>query len=224
MGGIKILKLTNRFLKKEEEQSLNEFLNVKNIKEKFFYTLDGQVIQFIKVEPINIELLTDDELESKMNFSSIEFSEEQHPYKILVIPRAVDISEHIEEQEELKRKINDDVGIEIINNRIISTTEIVENKNIIENEFYIMIYDSYKDNIENELMKRANNWINRLKNCGYRSDLLYEREIILLIKSFTIPEFARSEGTDYDDNIVQIYSGSKISGFQGLKNKTVKKV
>ena len=67
------------------------------------YTLDGQVVQFIKVEPINIELLTDEELESKMNFSSIEFSEEQHPYKILVIPRAVDISEHIEEQEELKK-------------------------------------------------------------------------------------------------------------------------
>ena len=214
MGGIKILKLTNRFLKKEEEQSLNEFFNVKNIKENFLYTLDGQVIQFIKVEPINIELLTDDELESKMNFSSIEFSEEQQPYKILVIPRAVDISEHIEEQEELKRKIDDDVGIEIINNRIISTTEIVENKNIIENEFYIMIYDSYKDNIENELMKRANNWINRLKNCGYRSDLLYEREIILLIKSFTIPEFARSEGTDYDDNIVQI-KGKEIN----VKNK-----
>lgn len=214
MGGIKILKLINKFFKKEEEQSLNEFLNVKNIKENILYTLDGQVIQFIKVEPINIELLTDDELESKMNFSSIEFSEEQQPYKILVIPRAVDISEHIEEQEELKRKIDDDVGIEIINNRIISTTEIVENKNIIENEFYIMIYDYNKDNIENELMKRANNWINRLKNCGYRSNLLYEREIILLIKSFTIPEFARSERTDYADNIVQI-KGKEIN----VKNK-----
>ncbi|MBQ3408271.1 MAG: hypothetical protein IJH12_03590 [Clostridia bacterium] len=214
MGGIKILKLINKFFKEEEEQSLNEFLNVKNIKENILYTLDGQVAQFIKVEPINIELLTDEELESKMNFSSIEFSEEQQPYKILVIPRAVDISEHIEEQEELKRKIDDDVGIEIINNRIISTTEIVENKNIIENEFYIMIYDSNKDNIENELMKRANNWINRLKNCGYRSSLLYEREIILLIKSFTIPEFARSEGTDYADNIVQI-KGKEIN----VKNK-----
>ena len=214
MGGIKILKLINKFFKKEEEQSINEFLNVKNIKENMLYTLDVQVVQFIKVEPINIELLTDEELESKMNFSSIEFSEEQHPYKILVIPRAVDISEHIEEQEELKRKIDDDVGIEIINNRIISTTEIVENRNIIENEFYIMIYDSIKDNIENELMRRANNWINRLKNCGYRSNLLYEREIILLIKSFTIPEFARSEGTDYADNIVQI-KGKEIN----VKNK-----
>lgn len=216
---ILIIKLFQKLYQKRNNatannQSLNEFLNVKNIKESILYTLDGQVIQFIKVEPINIELLTDEELESKMNFSSIEFSEEQQPYKILVIPRAVDISEHIEEQEELKRKIDDDVGIEIINNRIISTTEIVENKNIIENEFYIMIYDSNKDNIENELMKRANNWINRLKNCGYRSNLLYEREIILLIKSFTIPEFARSEGTDYDDNIVQI-KGKEIN----VKNK-----
>lgn len=216
---ILIIKLFQKLYQKRNNatannQSLNEFLNVKNIKESILYTLDGQVIQFIKVEPINIELLTDEELELKMNFSSIEFSEEQQPYKILVIPRAVDISEHIEEQEELKRKIDDDVGIEIINNRIISTTEIVENKNIIENEFYIMIYDSNKDNIENELMKRANNWINRLKNCGYRSNLLYEREIILLIKSFTIPEFARSEGTDYDDNIVQI-KGKEIN----VKNK-----
>lgn len=214
-----IIKLFQKLFQKRNNatasnQSLNEFLNVKNIKESILYTLDGQVIQFIKVEPINIELLTDEELESKMNFSSIEFSEEQQPYKILVIPRAVDISEHIEEQEELKRKIDDDVGIEIINNRIISTTEIVENKNIIENEFYIMIYDSNKDNIENELMKRANNWINRLKNCGYRSNLLYEREIILLIKSFTIPEFARLEGTDYADNIVQI-KGKEIN----VKNK-----
>ena len=54
---------TYEFFKKEEEQSLNEFLNVKNIKENMLYTLDGQVVQFIKVEPINIELLTDEELE-----------------------------------------------------------------------------------------------------------------------------------------------------------------
>lgn len=104
---ILIIKLFQKLYQKRNDvtandQSLNEFLNVKDIKGSILYTLDGHVIQFIKVEPINIELLTDDELESKMNFSSIEFSEEQQPYKILVIPRAVDISEHIEEQEELK--------------------------------------------------------------------------------------------------------------------------
>ena len=185
-------------------QTINEFLNIKDIKKNYLYTLDEQVILFIKVNPINIELLSDEELEQKMDMDAIEFSTEQYPYKILVIPRAVDISEHIREQEELKNKIQDDICIKIINNRIIATSELVENKNIIENEFYIMLFDKAKENIENELYKRANNWMSRLKNTGLSSKVLEEREIILLIKSFTIPEFARTEGTDYGDNIVQI--------------------
>lgn len=193
-----------KLFKNNKSQTLNEFLNIKDIKENYLYTLDGQVILFIKVYPINIELLSDEELNSKMDSDSIEFSNEHYPYKILVIPRAVDISEHIQEQEELKKTLDDDISIKIINNRIIATSELVENKNIIENEFYIMIYDKNRENIEIELNKRANNWINRLKNCELSSEILEERDIILLIKSFTIPEFARSEGTDYRDNIVQI--------------------
>lgn len=198
---ILIIKL---FQKNKRIQSLNEFLNIKNIKNNYLYTLDEQVIVFIKVNPINIELLSDSELERKKDSEAIEFSSEQYPYKIMVIPRAVDISEHIREQEELKKKLEDDVCIEIINNRIIATTEIIENKNIIENEFYIMLYDNAKDNIEHELNKRANSWSNRLSNCDLKSEVLEERDIILLIKSFTIPEFARTEETNYADNIVKI--------------------
>ena len=67
-----------------------------------------------------------------------------------------------------------------------------------------MLYDSCRDNIEHELNKRVNSWINRLNNCELKSEVLEERDIILLIKSFTIPEFARTEGTDYTDNIVKI--------------------
>ena len=192
------------FRKNKKIQTLNEFLNIKNIKNNYLYTLDEQVIVFIKVNPINIELLSDSELERKMDSEAIEFSNEQYPYKIMVIPRAVDISEHIREQEQLKKSLDDDVCIEIINNRIIATMEIVENKNIIENEFYIMLYDNYRDNIEHELNKRVNSWINRLNNCELKCEVLEERDIILLMKSFTIPEFARTEATDYTDNIVKI--------------------
>jgi len=198
---ILIIKL---FQKNSKVQSLNEFLNIKDIKRNYLYTLDNQIMVFIKVNPINIELLSDSELERKMDSEAIEFSNEQYPYKIMVIPRAVDISEHIREQEQLKKSLDDDVCIEIINNRIVATMEIVENKNIIENEFYIMLYDNYRDNIEHELNKRVNSWINRLNNCELKCEVLEERDIILLMKSFTIPEFARTEATDYTDNIVKI--------------------
>ena len=102
---ILIIKL---FQRNKNTQSLNEFLNIKNIKENYLYTLDEQVISFIKVNPMNIELLSDKELEAKMDSSSIEFSNEQYPYKIIVVPRAVDISDYIREQEELRNKLTDD--------------------------------------------------------------------------------------------------------------------
>lgn len=196
--------IINLLRKKKKIQSLNEFLNIKNIKRNYLYTLDNQIMIFIKVNPINIELLSNSELEKKIDSDAIEFSNEQYPYKIMVIPKAVDISGHIHEQEQLKKTLKDDVCIEIINNRIIATMEIVENKNIIENEFYIMLYDNYRDNIEHELNKRVNSWINRLNNCELRCEVLEERDIILLMKSFTIPEFARTETADYTDNIVKI--------------------
>lgn len=199
-----VILIINLLRKKKKIQSLNEFLNIKNIKRNYLYTLDNQIMIFIKVNPINIELLSNSELEKKIDSDAIEFSNEQYPYKIMVIPRAVDISGHIHEQEQLKKTLKDDVCIEIINNRIIATMEIVENKNIIENEFYIMLYDNYRDNIEHELNKRVNSWINRLNNCELRCEVLEERDIILLMKSFTIPEFARTETADYTDNIVKI--------------------
>ena len=206
-----------KIFSKEKTQSLNDFLNIKDIKDNYLYTLDGQVILFIKVFPINIELLSDDELEVKMDANSIEFSNEQYPYKIIVIPRAVDISEHIREQEELKKTLDDEVCIKIINNQegmYIGVPAII-NKNGVKEILELKLNeedqakfnhscDIMKDNIENELNKRANTWIQRLKNCELKSEVLEERDIILLIKSFTIPEFARTEGTDYADNIVKI--------------------
>ena len=195
-----------KMLKNRKDITLNEFLNIKDIpKDKnYLITLDDQMILFLKVYPINNDLLSEDELESKMDLMSIEFANEQYPYKILVIPRAVDISEHIHEQEILKNNCDDDVSRKIVEERIKFTSNLVADKDIIENEFYLLIWTKNSENAELELNKRADNWINRFRNCELESEILNETDIILVVKSFTIPEFARKEGTDYRDNIVQI--------------------
>ena len=77
-------------------------------------------------------------------------------------------------------------------------------KNIIENEFYLCIWDKFNENSKENLIKRANTWRKRFKKCDFETEILTKPEIILLVKSFTIPEFARKEGTDYRDNIVKI--------------------
>ncbi len=189
---------------KQKEKTLNEFLNIKNIENNFLTTLDGQVISFLKVSPINTELFSEEELENKMDSMSIEFSNEQQPYTIFVIPRKVDISDFVNEQQELRKGLQDETEIKIVEKRIISTHELVANKNIIESEFYLFIWDKEEENTRENLIKRANNWRQRLKKCDLETEILNETDIILLIKSFTIPEFARKEDTNYSDNIVKI--------------------
>lgn len=197
---------------KQQTKTLNEFLNIKNIEDNFLYTLDGQVILFMKVNPINTDLFSEEELENKMDSMSIEFSNEQNPYSIFIIPRKVDIADFINEQQELKRNLQDDASIQIVEKRIIFTHELVADKNIIENEFYLCIWCEDKENARENLIKRANNWKRRFKNCDFDTEILNKTEIILMVKSFTIPEFARKEGTDYSDNIVRI--GRKVARIQ----------
>ena len=189
---------------KNKSKSLNEFLNIKNIDENFLYTLDNKVIIFIKVYPINTELFSEEELENKMDSMSVEFSNEQYPYSIFVIPRQADITEYVKEQEELKKNIQDEISIKIVEKRIIATHELVADKNIIENEFYLYIWEEDSDNVKEKILKRANNWRKRFKDCGFETEILEKTQIILLAKSFTIPEFARKESVDYDDSIVRI--------------------
>ena len=189
---------------KNKNKSLNEFLNIKNIDENFLYTLDNKVITFIKVYPINTDLFSEEELENKMDSMSVEFSNEQYAYSIFVIPRKVDISEYVKEQEELKKNIQDEISIKIVAKRIIATHELVADKNIIENEFYLYIWEEDSDNVKEKILKRANNWRKRFKDCGFETEILEKTQIILLAKSFTIPEFARKESVDYDDSIVRI--------------------
>ena len=72
-----------------------------------------------------------------------------------------------------------------------------------------LIDEKYYELDEKEkLEKRAINWKNRLKQCDLESEILEKTEIILLIKSFTIPEFARKESVDYDDSIIKIRRSS----------------
>ena len=189
---------------KNKNKSLNEFLNIKNIDENFLYTLDNKVITFIKVYPINTELFSEEELENKMESMSVEFSNEQYAYSIFVIPRQADITEYVKEQEELKKNIQDEISIKIVEKRIIATHELVADKNIIENEFYLYIWEEDSDNVKEKILKRANNWRKRFKDCGFETEILEKTQIILLAKSFTIPEFARKESVDYDDSIVRI--------------------
>ena len=202
-----VIFIIKKLLSNKKDISLNEFLNIADITEEgYVITIDGYILMFLNIKPQNFELLSEQELENKMNYMSVEFSNEQYPYKILIMPKILDISDNIKEQETLKQMINNDKFIQIINNRIQFLLNLVTNKEIIENEFYLVIWEKETEKSKIELQKRANNWMNRLRNCELQSEILSKDDIIYLIKFFNLQAY-KDEGNDYENHIVKIKKG-----------------
>ena len=199
-----VIFIIKKLLSNKNDISLNEFLNIADITEEgYAITIDGYILMFLNIKPQNFDLLSEQELENKMNYMSVEFSNEQYPYKILIMPKILDISDNIKEQETLKQMINNDKFIQIINNRIQFLLNLVTNKEIIENEFYLVIWEKVTEKSKIELQKRANNWMNRLRNCELKSEILSKDDIIYLIKFFNLQAY-KDEGNDYGNHITKI--------------------
>lgn len=199
-----VIFIIKKLLSNKNDISLNEFLNIADITEEgYAITIDGYILMFLSIKPQNFDLLSEQELENKMNYMSVEFSNEQYPYKILIMPKILDISDNIKEQETLKQMINNDKFIQIINNRIQFLLNLVTNKEIIENEFYLVIWEKETEKSKIELQKRANNWMNRLRNCELKSEILSKDDIIYLIKFFNFQAY-KDEGNDYENHITKI--------------------
>lgn len=199
-----VIFIIKKLLSNKNDISLNEFLNIADITEEgYVITIDGYILMFLNIKPQNFDLLSEQELENKMNYMSVEFSNEQYPYKILIMPKILDISDNIKEQETLKQMINNDKFIQIINNRIQFLLNLVTNKEIIENEFYLVIWEKETEKSKIELQKRANNWMNRLRNCELKSEILSKDDIIYLIKFFNLQAY-KDEENDYENHITKI--------------------
>ena len=195
-------KILNK-LKKQKDISLNEFLNIADIEDNCITTIDGFILMILNIKAQNFGLLSEKELVNRMNSMSVEFSNERYPYKILIIPKIVDITETIKEQEELKQKVDNVIFREIIENRINFLQNFVSDKEIIENDFFLIIWEKESEKAKIELQKRASNWKNRLRNCEIKSEILNNEELIYLIKTFNLPNY-KDEDNDYKNHISKI--------------------
>ena len=54
-----------------------------------------------------------------------------------------------------------------------------------------------------KVKNRANNWMNRLRNCELKSEILSKDDIIYLIKFFNLQAY-KDEGNDYENHITKI--------------------
>jgi hypothetical protein len=182
--------------KTREELTAQEFINVKDITDKYLYTKDGHVFMYIRIYPISPDLLSSREKKSLTRQLTAELSAEANKFGFIALSRPVDISPLIKEYSELLSDSNDPVQKEILKNEMQAMSNYALSGDVVERQFYLKIWDKYSEGIENELKKRCFTLLGYFTSSNISGEIIAEDEIMRLLNLVTNPAYVHIENTN----------------------------
>jgi hypothetical protein len=173
----------------ENQKTAQEFVNVKDIHDRFLYTRDGQIIAYIKIHPISIDLFSDSEKEQISKVLTAELSSVQKPFKFLAVSRPVDITPLVNEYQSLLLETTDQKQKELLRHEIMEISNFATSGEVIERNFFIMIWSRYREGIESDLIKECKEMIQKFESVNISSDIIKEQEIVRLCNLINNPAY-----------------------------------
>ncbi len=165
--------------KSKSNSSVQDIIGVKNIKDRFLYNTQNEIISFIKVEPINLALLSKRELKIVNKRLVGEMASIKYPYKYIAVSRPVDVKEYIEERRNTIKDIDDYTRKDILKSEIKNMLLSIGENTSVERQFYIAIAIKNKEGAEEILIERANE-IQNIYDKDYSSRVIEQKEIMEL--------------------------------------------
>lgn len=205
-GGIFLLVLKHQKPKHQNSgestaiRTAQEFINVRDVKDKYIYTKDGLVLIFLRVHSISIDLYSKSEKNSLIRQLTAELSDVQYPFKFMAVSRPVDISPLIVDMQSMLKDAGDKQK-ELLRQEILQMSGYALSGEIVERQFYISLWDKYEDGVEKDLFKRAALLAEKFSGNGIGCDVLTEKEIIRLLNLVNNPSYTHLEDTEYSASI-----------------------
>lgn len=205
-GGIFLLVMKQQKPKRQNSgestaiHTAQEFINVRDVKDRYLYTKDGMVLTFLRVHSISIDLYSKSEKYSLIRQLTAELSDIQYPFKFMAVSRPVDISPLIADMQSML-KDSGDKQKELLRQEILQMSGYALSGEIVERQFYTSLWDKYEDGVEKDLFKRAALLAEKFSGNGIGCDVLAEKEIIRLLNLVNNPSYTHLEDTEYSASV-----------------------
>lgn len=184
-----------------EQQTANDIVNVKDIKDKYLYTRDNLIMMYVKINPISIDLLSEREKKLLTKQLTAELSGEQKPFKFIAVSRPVDISPLINEYTQLLAETSNQKQKDLLRNEMMVMSNYALSGEVVERQFYIMIWDRYEENGEREISKRCYELVSKFESSGISCEILVQRDIVRLCNLINNPAYTYVEDGSFDATI-----------------------
>ncbi len=205
-----IKNLINKIFGPKKEITCNDEINIKDIRNNFLYTKDDKIMCYIKIQPLNINLLSIKEQEQIIKNLSGELSSESKEMKFFTISRPVDVTELLDDLRNIQNESLDQVQKTLINRHINNTIKLTFTGDAVERQNFLIIWQEINEYAERDLLKRAIDLVNKFSSCNIKSEILEEQYIIQLCSGFTNMNFAFKEDSDYDEYMPNVRLGENL--------------
>lgn len=189
--------------------SANEFINVKDINGNFLYTRDGLMLCYLKLTPISIDLYSKTEKKNIVRTLTAEMSAMQFPFKFIAVSRPIDISPLLAELHSLLMT-SDAKQRELLKAEIVEMSNFAMGGDIVERQFYIILWDKAFDGAERELMNRGRLLAEIFNSSRIPCEILGQQDIVRLCNLVNNPSYTHIENTNFEAAIPLIEGGISL--------------
>ena len=187
----------------QKKSTANDLTDVSDIRGNLLYTKSNYALGYLKLLPINIDLLSEDELDVLCNNLTAQFKPEKENFSILSIPRTVDMEAYLNQlSNEYDEEFEDPVRKDILKEMIRQASDSVMNGENFEHQYYIKTWSKYNANVtgtEKILKERIANFENRYESAQNKTKEVDDIEILKLCNLYGNGNSAIMES--YDENI-----------------------
>lgn len=186
--------LTEEELKQQNrEKTAQQWMPIADIDNNIVYRKDDLLVGMIRVQPVNIDLLSDAEKKRKIESLTEEWNGEKEGFQIFSIGRPVDLNSYLEWLQQIAREEQDFTRKKILRGYIQQASRMASNGEATERRFYIIITKKAGKKAEDELKSRLNEMRIKLSSAELTADICTDDEIVELYSLFAYPAQASFE-------------------------------
>lgn len=180
-------------------KTAQDFINIKLIKDNLIYTKDNNIIAFLKLKGIQVDLKSNNEKLRLIKGLVADLTRIDSEFTLFAISRPFNIEPLIKDNEIYIKNAND-IQRKILRIGMKQITDYIEDGEAIERLIFIKIYDKLKD----EVIRKQNLIKEAFDNAGVKADLVNNNEITLLINLFNNPKTFNYDHINNNANFINI--------------------
>jgi hypothetical protein len=180
-------------VKIQREQTANQWVPIADIDKNIVYRKDGCLLGMLRVQPLNIDLLSDNEKRRKVEALSEELNGEKENLQIFCIGRPVDLNNYLEWLQDKAKLEQDYTRKRVLKAFIKEASNIASSGETVERRFYIIISKKAEDKAEEELMTRLRDLQYKLSSAELVSSICKDDELLDVYSLFAHPVQASFE-------------------------------